>query len=128
MKTWLVALMLIVSVCHAAEPTPTEKAIQTLVEADDLLKANHPTDAARKDLEIFKVKGLPAEVYSAALLLMGNISLTTGNLDVAEVAYKQVLLLAKAPDDDKKAARTGILLVGDLRKDAAQLSQHQTYK
>jgi hypothetical protein len=128
MKKIVLLLILASTVCVAVEPTPLDKATAYLIKADDLFKAHHLTEAAKMDLEVFKVKGLPDEVYSSAFLLMGNIGLTAGQLDLAEIAYKKVLDLKKASNHDKQAALSGINLVGDLKRDAEREGPHIIYK
>lgn len=118
MKSLLLALLLIPTVSFSATHHKSiDTATQHLIKAERLFRTEHPIEAAKEDLEVFKINGLPDEVYSAAYLLMGNIGLTTKHFDVSEVSYNRILKMKNAPALDKRAARRGLLLVGDLKKD-----------
>ncbi len=122
MKLWLIIpLMLASTICFATAQQTIDNATHTLHDANQLFKSGHTMAAAKKDLEVFKTKGLPDEIYASAYLLMGNISLSLGDLQVSEVSYRRILKLKKASDHDKQVARSGILLIHDLKQDAEQL-------
>lgn len=123
MKMLLIALLLTSNICFAS-PT-IDKAIAHLAKADQLLRKNDLHRAAKEDFEVIKTKGLPTEMYSSAYLLMGNIALSGNYLNIAEVAYKRVLALKHAPALDRKAAKSGLNLVGDLRKDQEQEQEQE---
>lgn len=122
-KKLFIVFLFVVSECIAADSIH-QKAIddanQHLINAFNLYKQHKLVAASLEDLEIFKIKDLPDDVYSSAFLLLGNICLLNGQYDVAGLAYKRVLELKHAPELDKIAARHGIDLIGDIQTDLIQ--------
>lgn len=122
MKKFLIVLALVSTLASAATMTPIKHikpidvATEKLLRADAYYDAQDFTAAAKKDLEVLSMKGLPDEVYASAFILMGNISLSVGRADPAEVAYQRVIMLKAAPARDKKLANLGLAIVAKIRE------------
>lgn len=116
MKFLFPLLLLAVPLSVASLPSHEDLAIQQLSHSLELLNQGDTDGAALLNLEVLKTKGLSDKVMGTAFLLFGNISIASGRLSVAKIAYQHVILLPTAPHQEKEAAELAILIIDRLQE------------